>query len=381
MDEKPKGYAPLRGPRHEVVRGQAGFPAALAEIPRPPKRLYVVGSLSALRAGLAVVGARKSTPYGRSAAKLFAGRAAQWGVCVVSGGARGCDAHAHEAALANGGQTVAFLGGGCDVPYPWQNADLFQRIVDAGGAVVSEYSWEVPPLPYGFRARNRLIAGLARATLIVEAGLPSGTFSTADEALAANREVLAVPGSIFSKTSAGSNALLAQGATPMIDAESLDAVLARLFPDQVPAPAAFGQLAADMEEGDMQGCEGNRNNVSAARERASGAARGGRGAQAKRGDSGARCGGEGGSSAVPAGGGLAHAAKLAGIAGNAAEAVHAALAANPMRLEQLVEAFSGSGSGPAGQLDVSELMTAVVGLEATGAIERFADGRFGATAL
>lgn len=219
----------IAGPRTVLERGRAGYPAALDAVPSPPGRLYVVGDAGALREGLAVVGARKATPYGIACAKRFARAAAERGIVVVSGGARGCDAAAHEAALAAGAPTVAFLGGGCDEPYPAEHRGLFQRIVDGGGAVVSEHAWSEPPLPYRFRARNRLIAGLARATLIVEAGLPSGTFSTADEALAANRDVLVVPGAITSASSRGANRLLYQGATPVVDDETFGDVLFSLF--------------------------------------------------------------------------------------------------------------------------------------------------------
>lgn len=191
----------LRGARYTLKRGAHGYPDSLMNVPDPPETLYVLGSLDALCDGLAVVGARKATPYGMSAAEKFAGLAAAKGVPIISGGALGCDSHAHRGALSVGGRTVAVLGGGCDMPYPARNVSLFQEIIDCGGAVVSEHDWEFPPLPYTFRARNRIIAGLARATLIVEAGLPSGTFSTADEALAANREVLVVPGPITSPTS------------------------------------------------------------------------------------------------------------------------------------------------------------------------------------
>lgn len=110
---------------------------------------------------------------------------------------------------------MVVLGGGCDCIYPESNRDLFQEVVDKGGAVISEHQWQFPPMPYTFRARNRIIAGLSRATLIVEAGLPSGTFSTADDALSSNREVLVVPGAITSPTSRGANRLLYQGATPI----------------------------------------------------------------------------------------------------------------------------------------------------------------------
>lgn len=210
----------LSGERFELARDDGAFPPLLKACPRPPERLYGVGDPAALRPGLAVVGARRATPYGRTAARRFASAAAARGIPIVSGGARGCDAVAHEAALAAACPTVAFLGGGCDQLYPAENAGLFQRIVDGGGAVVSERPWDFPPQPYTFRERNRLIAGLARATLIVEAGLPSGTFSTADEALAAGREVWVVPGAITSENSRGANRLLYQGALPIIDDDS-----------------------------------------------------------------------------------------------------------------------------------------------------------------
>ncbi len=219
----------LRGPRVVMAPDDALFPAALSRLRDAPKALYVVGNPAALSEGIAVVGARKATPYGVRCAKRFSSLAAERGVVVVSGGARGCDAAAHEAAIAAGGTTIAFLGGGCDRLYPAEHQGLFQRIVDSGGAVVSEQPWEAPPMPWMFRMRNRLIAGLARATLIVEAGLPSGTFSTADEALAAGREVLVVPGSIASETSHGANRLICQGATPIIDDETFLDALFLLF--------------------------------------------------------------------------------------------------------------------------------------------------------
>ncbi len=219
----------LRGPRFELTVNDELFPVPLTCIPNPPKRLYGIGDPYALTDGLAVIGARNATPYGRFAAQLFAGCAAQKGVCIISGGARGCDSYAHRAALEHGGKTVVFLGGGCDCIYPVQNKGLFQEIIDAGGAIVSENAWSFPPKPYTFRARNRLIAGLARAVLILEAGMPSGTFSTADEALAASKEVLVVPGSIMSSNSLGANRLLLEGAWPVVDEESFMHALISIF--------------------------------------------------------------------------------------------------------------------------------------------------------
>ena len=219
----------LEGPRFELDIKDEQFPEALRRIPRPPQKIYGIGSADALQEGLAIVGARKATPYGKECAKRFGRIAAGKGIVIISGGARGCDSEAHKAALSMAAPTVVIFGGGCDYVYPAENYDLFQRVINCGGAVISENEWGFPAMPYSFRERNRLIAGLARATLIVEAGLPSGTFSTADEALAAAKEVLAVPGAITSKTSRGANRLIFQGATPVVDDESFEDVLFSLF--------------------------------------------------------------------------------------------------------------------------------------------------------
>lgn len=215
----------LVGPRTVLALGDGGFPPSLAAIPSPPKQLYVLGDPACLVPGLAVIGARKATSYGLSCARHFARLAAGKGICIISGGARGCDGESHRAALEAGGPTVVFLGGGCDRYYPACHGRLFQEVVDGGGAVVSEYPWDTPPLPYMFRERNRLIAGLAQAVLTVEAGLPSGTFSTADDALNCGKEVLVVPGSITSAASRGSNRLLYQGAVPIVDDDSFEQAL------------------------------------------------------------------------------------------------------------------------------------------------------------
>lgn len=227
-------YAPLaqrhlQGPRTVVRYGEAGYPDALMNVVDAPACLYVIGNVDALHDGLAIVGARKATPYGKALARDFAQCAAYHGIPVISGGALGCDSCAHQGALKGQGATVVVLGGGCDQVYPERNFDLFQQVIDAGGAVISEQQWNFPPLRHTFRLRNRIIAGLARATLIVEAGLPSGTFSTADEALAAGREVMAVPGPITSATSRGANRLIYQGATPIVDEETFEDELVSLF--------------------------------------------------------------------------------------------------------------------------------------------------------
>ena len=219
----------LKGDRTFISRGDKRYPAILGSIANPPEELYILGNADALCEGLSVVGARKATPYGIACTRKFASLAAKRGIVIVSGGALGCDSEAHRAALDAGGTTVCVLGGGIDQLYPKSNVPLFQRVVDSGGALVSEYPWDEPPLPFRFRQRNRIIGALGVATLICEASMPSGTFSTADEALAAGREVLAVPGSIASKTAQGPNWLIAQGATPVIDEEFFDQCLSRLF--------------------------------------------------------------------------------------------------------------------------------------------------------
>lgn len=241
----------LQGERFVLDLGGEGYPALLAASPKAPKRLYGIGDPAALSAkAIAIVGARRATPYGAMTAERFGAIAATRGLCVISGGARGCDARAHKGALDAGGLSVAVVAGGCDVPYPQANIAMFQRIVDSGGAVISEQDFAEPSMPYMFRARNRITAGLAEATLVLEAGLPSGTFSTVEEARYAGREVLAVPGPIDSEASWGTNELIRQGAILISGDECLKAELALLFDDRAigrgePLPADFdGKLRA-----------------------------------------------------------------------------------------------------------------------------------------
>lgn len=218
----------LQGKRTVVDRRSSYYPESFKEIAKPPKKLRVVGDPEVLVEGLAIVGARKATPYGLSCAKHFGEICAKNDVTVISGGALGCDSASQKACVDAGGKTIAFVASIDDV-YPARNFDLFQRIINSGGAIVSENDWSVKNLPWMFRERNRLIAALAKATLICEAGIPSGTFSTADEAISANRDVLVIPGAITSKNSHGSNRLIYQGATPIIDDETFLDELHALF--------------------------------------------------------------------------------------------------------------------------------------------------------
>ncbi len=199
-------------------RGERGFPTLLSQIPDPPGLLWLRGDADAellSEPAVAIVGARACSGYGRAVARMLATDAAAAGVVVVSGLARGIDGEAHRGAVAAGGRTVAVLGCGVDRDYPAAHAELARSIVEKGGLVVSEYEPGVEPAPWRFPARNRIIAGLALATVVVEARERSGALITADFALEDGREVLAVPGEITSSLSTGTNALLRLGATPV----------------------------------------------------------------------------------------------------------------------------------------------------------------------
>ena len=203
-----------------IARRDPAFPALLAAIHDPPPQLFVRGSADAAllsEEAVAVVGARACSSYGRSVARSLARELAAEGLVVVSGMARGIDGEAHRGALDAGGRTVAVLGCGIDRDYPAAHAELARRIVERG-LVVSEYEPGVEPAPWRFPARNRIIAGLCRATFVVEARERSGALITADFALEEGRDVLAGPGEITSSLSAGTNALLKLGATPVTGA-------------------------------------------------------------------------------------------------------------------------------------------------------------------
>ena len=205
-----------------VARGRPGYPPLLAELYDPPARLFLRGGPAELlaRPAVAIVGARSCSSYGGHVARELARELAAAGVVVVSGLARGIDGEAHRGALAGGGITVAVLGCGIDRDYPRSHAGLARRIAEEG-LVVSEYPPGVEPAPWRFPARNRIIAGLARATVVVEARERSGALITADLALELGRDVFAVPGEITSALSAGTNDLLRQGAAPLLSADDV----------------------------------------------------------------------------------------------------------------------------------------------------------------
>src|SRR5881296_347728 len=194
------------------------FPPLLSEIPEPPALLYAWGDVSLLaRPAAGIVGSRDHSAYGAEAARLLAGGVARAGIVVVSGMARGIDAVAHAAALDAGGSSVGVLGNGFGVIYPAANRSLYERMI-AQGCLVTELAPGDRPHAGAFPQRNRLISGIARVTVVVEAAPGSGALITADRALDQGRSVLAVPGPITSPTSLGCNKLIQQGAKPALSA-------------------------------------------------------------------------------------------------------------------------------------------------------------------
>lgn len=205
------------------------YPALLRELYDPPIALYLRGSLQSAQAPtVAVVGSRKATPYGRTATNTLVRPLAARGLIIVSGLAYGIDAEAHRATLAVRGRTIAVLGSGVDdnALYPRAHRGLAAEISSHGGAVVSEFPPGTSARAEFFPQRNRIIAGLSRAVVIVEAAAESGALITARLALAENREVLAVPGPITSPLSEGTNRLLREGAAPALSADDVFEALA-----------------------------------------------------------------------------------------------------------------------------------------------------------
>ncbi|MCC6705909.1 MAG: DNA-protecting protein DprA [Thermomicrobiales bacterium] len=199
---------------HSVITWQdARYPDLLRETSAPPLVLYVLGELTPDDAtAVSVIGSRDSTAYGREVARELGADLASAGVTVVSGLARGIDGVAHRAALDAGGRTIAVLGGSLDWIYPAEHNGLARQIANQG-ALISEYPTRSRPVPGNFRARNRIMAGLSIAVVIVEARIKSGTLITANYAAHYNREVFAVPGSVHSEASEGCLQLIREGAT------------------------------------------------------------------------------------------------------------------------------------------------------------------------
>ncbi|MFN3739718.1 MAG: DNA-processing protein DprA [Thermodesulfovibrionales bacterium] len=191
------------------------YPENLKTIPDPPLILYMMGKpLPQDALAIAIVGSRRTSDYGRRAAEKLSRELAELGITIVSGLARGIDTIAHTACLRSGGRTIGVSGSGLDRPYPPENKELIKKIIN-NGYVISEFPPGTPPYKENFPQRNRLISGLSLAVIVVEAEAKSGALITAGYGLEQGREVFAVPGGIFSKTSQGTNSLIKKGAKPV----------------------------------------------------------------------------------------------------------------------------------------------------------------------
>lgn len=217
-----------------VTMQDAEYPARLKNIYEPPVLLYVRGRLPAFdeEVALAMVGTRKSTPYGVETAEKLGFALASQGALIVSGGADGIDSSAHRGALRAGGVTVAVLGGGVDVPYPSKNEYLFRDIA-ATGALISEYPPGTRPDGWRFPIRNRIMSGLCLGTIVVEAPEKSGALITAELALEQGRDLFAVPGPIDAEMSRGCNRLLSEHAFVAMDSESVLREYRAMFPHKL----------------------------------------------------------------------------------------------------------------------------------------------------
>ena len=224
---------------NKISPDKSPFLQITVNIPKPPKILFYIGELPGTRVpAIAVVGTRKPTSYGVEVTSQLAGELASKGVVIVSGLALGTDALAHKAALSAGGVTMAVLPCGLDTIVPRTNRDLAINILEHGGALLSEYP---PNSTASYKSnmleRNRIVSGLSDGILITEAGARSGTLNTASHALAQGKDVFVVPGNITSPMSAGCNALIKQGATPVTCAADILQVIAPSLLTKQPALA------------------------------------------------------------------------------------------------------------------------------------------------
>ncbi len=195
---------------------EEAYPVLLRQINDPPKILYYIGDISlASQICVSAVGSRKATPYGKWAAFSIGEKLGQNGVVSVSGMAQGIDSFVHKGSLKARGRTIAVLGNGPDICFPSGNIDLMRRIADEG-LILSEYAPGVRPTKFTFPLRNRIISGLSAATIVVEAGLHSGSLITAERASEQGREVYAIPGNINNINAIGGNKLIKDGASPLI---------------------------------------------------------------------------------------------------------------------------------------------------------------------
>lgn len=238
-----------------LTRIDEGYPEALRVLNDAPLAIWLQGEIQPRdRLAVAVVGSRRPTAYGHRQAVRFATGLARIGACVISGLARGIDTAAHQAAVDNSGRTIAVLGSGIGKLYPEENAALAARIAGGQGAILSEFPLHTPPSPGTFPRRNRLVAALSLATLVIEAGATSGALITARLAGELGREVLVIPGAIDNPEAAGANRLIRDGATLVT---SLDELLDELAPLTTLARGGGQEMASasDMRSSALSGRE------------------------------------------------------------------------------------------------------------------------------
>jgi DNA processing protein len=228
-----------------ITTRDAGYPKMLKEIHDPPIGLYRKGGYTFDHPCLAIVGSRRTTLYGQAVAKKFGAELARLGFCVVSGLARGIDTAAHEGALSVGGKTAAVLGNGIDIVYPPENLDLFRRIAESG-AVLSEFPFGRRADRQSFAMRNRIIAGICSAIIVIESDVDGGAMITARFAGEQGRTVLAVPGRIDQPSSAGCHQLIRDGAVLVTSVEDILSELNYLEGMQ---PQPIGEKPADVDAG------------------------------------------------------------------------------------------------------------------------------------
>ena len=201
------------------------YPIKLLQIPDFPICIYVRGNVGILNnKSIGIVGSRDATDYGKNVARSVSKKVADEGYNVISGLARGIDKYSHLGALDSKiGKTIAVLGTGVDEEsiYPLENKRIYERILEEGGSIISEYPIKTKPISYNFPARNRIISGLSDNILVVEAGIYSGSLITTDFALEQGKDIWAVPGNIFSKNSGGTNRLISEGANIFINVDDL----------------------------------------------------------------------------------------------------------------------------------------------------------------
>jgi DNA processing protein len=248
--DKTIAWAALEG-NHLLTLADEAFPQLLLEIPDPPLVLYAKGRIALLnQPSLAIVGSRNASAQGASHARQFAQALSAAGLTIVSGLALGIDTAAHEGALLDGGATVAVIGTGADIVYPSRNHALAHRIAEQG-CLISEYALGTPALPANFPRRNRIISGLARGTLVVEAAAQSGSLITARLAAEQGRDVYAIPGSIQSPLARGCHDLIRQGARLVENAHDILGDFSGMQPKRPMLPEQAASPEADHPDNDL----------------------------------------------------------------------------------------------------------------------------------